>query len=245
MALLEVKHINAGYGKKQVIYDVSFEVEQSEIALLIGSNGSGKSTVLKSIYGLVTSHSWEHLDHRFPNPQIIFDGEDIIGLHPSQLISKGLMYIPQKNFCFENLTVKENLEVSGIVLNDRQLFKERFARMLDEFHVLKPYLKRTPSKMSGGERQLLAMAMTMLHKPKLLMLDEPFNGLSPHAIAFVRGVLKMLNQRQGVTVLMVEHRVKESYVIAQKIIGLNLGKIHSIREVNSTFALTELNAIFV
>ena len=135
--MLKVEHISTGYGKKQVLFDVSFEVRQDEIALLIGSNGSGKSTLLKAIYGLLPL--WEN-SANFPSisggincGEILFNNEKITHSQSTTLIGKGLLYVPQKDNCFENLTVKDNLEISGISLRNRKLFLRRLKKRLKCF----------------------------------------------------------------------------------------------------------------
>jgi branched-chain amino acid transport system ATP-binding protein len=246
MALLEVKNINAGYGKKQVLYDISFEVEQGEIVLLIGSNGSGKSTLLKAIYGLLPP--WNTL-----NPEtgennkgsIYFNGENITNLLTSEHLKKDLLYIPQKNNLFADLTVKENLEMAGLTIGNRRILQERIEQALENFPSITPHLKRIPMKLSGGERQLLILAMAILHQPKMILIDEPFNGLSPQNLAFVRENLKMLNEKEGITFLIVEHQIKESYILARRIISLKLGKVYRIEDVNMNFDAQELCNVFV
>jgi ABC-type branched-subunit amino acid transport system ATPase component len=250
MALLEVKNINAGYGKKQVLYDVSFTVERGDIVLLIGSNGSGKSTLLKAIYGLLPLRRSGALE----NPSTIvtderggirFDGEDIGGLPTSKLLKKGLLYIPQQNNLFDDLTVKENLEMAGLTINSQQLLREQIEKALTIFPTLVPHLKRIPMKLSGGERQLLALAMAILHQPKMILIDEPFNGLSPQNMAFVRENLKMLNEKEGISILIVEHRIKESYILARKMVSLKLGRIYRMEDVSSDFDAQILQGVFV
>lgn len=247
MALLEVKNINSGYGKKQVLYDVSFEIERGEIALLIGPNGSGKSTVLKTIYGLlpVWDGAKEDASENHEKGRIYFDGEDITNLHASDLLKRGLLYIPQKNNLFADLTVKENLEMAGLTLKNGKVLRQRIADALANFPTLIPHLERTPLKLSGGERQLLALAMAGLHQPKMILIDEPFAGLSEQNIALMRGNLKILNENRGETILIVEHRIKESYSAAQKIVGLKEGRVFSIRSVNEDFNVQSLQEVFV
>ena len=233
--MLKVENISTGYGKKQVLFDVSFEVKQGEIVLLAGSNGSGKSTLLKAIYGMLPQ--WN-------NGQIIFDGENNTGKPTAALLKKGLLYIPQKNNLFEDLTVKENLELAGLTLDQRTL-QQRIEKALSIFTALVPHLHRTPMKLSGGERQLLTFAMATLHQPKMILVDEPFTGLSPQNITFVAEKLKVLNQKSGITLLIVEHRVKECLRIANRVIGLKLGRVFSKLEVNKSFSINELNSVFV
>lgn len=233
--MLKVENISTGYGKKQVLFDVSFEVKQGEIVLLTGSNGSGKSTLLKTIYGMLPQ--WN-------SGQIIFDCVNITGKPTEALLKKGLLYIPQKNNLFEDLTVKENLEIAGLLTDQRSL-KQRIENVLKIFTSLVPHLNRTPIKLSGGERQMLTLTMAALHQPKMILIDEPFTGLSPQNITFIAEYLRVLNHNQGITFLVVEHRVKECLTIANRVIGLKLGKVFSETEVNSNFVINQLNPVYI
>ncbi|HWZ22579.1 MAG TPA: ATP-binding cassette domain-containing protein [Cytophagaceae bacterium] len=232
--MLKGVNISSGYDKKQVLFDVSFEIDQGEIVLLAGSNGSGKSTLLKTIYGILPL--WN-------NGQIIFDGKNITGEPTSELLKKGLLYIPQKFNLFEVMTVKENLQMAGLIL-DAKTFEKQMSKVLSDFNILNLLLNRTPMNLSGGERQILTLAMASLHNPRMILLDEPFNGLSPQNITLVIENLKLLNQRNGVTLLVIEHRIRECLQIANKIIGLKLGKIFSESDINNTFNINQLNSIF-
>lgn len=233
--MLKVQNLSTGYGKKQVLFDVSFEVKQGEIVLLAGSNGSGKSTLLKAIYGQLPQ--WNH-------GQVFFNEENITEKTTATLLKKGLLYIPQKNNLFEDLTVKENLEMAGLTL-DRELLLQRIENTLSIFTSLLQHLNRTPMKLSGGERQLLTLAMATLHQPKMILIDEPLTGLSPQNITFVADNLRELNRKNGITILVVEHRVKECLKISNRVIGLKLGKVFNDAKVNPNFDINELNSIFV
>lgn len=233
--MLNVKNLSVNYGKKNVLFDISFEIKKGDIVLLAGSNGSGKSTLLKAIYGILPP---------FGNGQLFFDGEDITGWPTSLLINKGLVYIAQKNNLFEDLTVKENLEIAGLTLS-KGLLKQRIKRTLQLFKQLRDNINRIAMKLSGGERQLLTLAMATLHEPKMILLDEPFLGLSPQNIVLVSGYLNTLNQQSGITILMVEHRIKESIVLARTIIGLKLGRIHTKIAVDRSLDINDLNPVFI
>ena len=173
--MLKVENISTGYGKKQVLFDVSFEVNKGEIVLLAGSNGSGKSTLLKAIYGLLPL--WDSPLERGKGC-VIFEGENITGKPASALLKKGLLYVPQKNNLFEDLTVKENLEMAGLIIAERKELQMRIEYALSVFTALIPLLNRIPMKLSGGEQKLLVLAMATLHQPKIILIDEPFVGLS-------------------------------------------------------------------
>ncbi len=234
--MLKVKNISTGYGKKQVLFDVSFEVNKGDIVLLAGSNGSGKSTLLKAIFGLLPL--WN-------KGQIYFDGENITGMPTSTLLKKGILYIPQKNNLFEDLTVKENLEIAGLLIGNSKIMKQRINQILSVFTSLIPLLQKIPMRLSGGERQLLTLAMAALHEPRIILLDEPFTGLSPQNMDFIISNLKRLNEEGSATLLIVEHRIKECIAITHKVIGLKLGKVYNEVVINEQFNSSELNSVFI
>lgn len=211
--MLAVKNISSGYGKKQVLFDVSFEVKQGEIVLLTGGNGSGKSTILKCIYGLLPLWSGE----------IYFNGVNLAGFKTSNMIKKGIVYIPQKNNYFENLTVQENLEVSGSIYTKNAL-KEKIAKVYQEIPKLFTQKRRTPFNLSGGERQLLAFGMALIHEPKLILFDEPTAGVSPNNLEAILSQLDKI-KNMNTNVLIVEHRVQNVISVVDKSIKLILGKI--------------------
>lgn len=233
--MLKIENITTGYGKKQILFDISFEVNKGDMILLAGSNGSGKSTLLKAIYGMLPL--WNRGD-------IFFENERINGSPTAALLKKGILFIPQKNNLFEELTVIENLEMAGLTLNSK-LLQVQIEKTLGIFTTLRPHLKSTVMKMSGGERQLLTLAMAFLHQPKMILLDEPFTGLSPQNVTFVANTLQELNKKQGITFLIVEHRVKECSQITNKVIALKLGRIFSESHITEDFNISKLHSVFV
>jgi len=234
--LLKIKNLSTGYGKKEIIFNVSFEINKGEVIMLVGNNGSGKSTLLKAISGILPLQN---------NGKIIFDAENITGDSTSVLLGKGLLYIPQKNNLFDDLTVKENLEMAGLTIVNKKVLKERIDNTLSIFSSLVPHLQRKPLKLSGGERQLLTLALTSLHNPKMILCDEPYAGLSGKNIAMTTEYFKKLNKQCGITFIIVEHRIKECAYLANRLIGLKLGRIYIETEINSNFNLKELNSLFV
>lgn len=235
MPILKVENLSTGYGKKQVLFNVNFEVNKGDIVLVAGSNGSGKSTLLKAIFGMLPQ--WD-------DGRVEFDGEDITGLPTAALLKRGLLYIPQKNNFFEDLTVKENLEMAGLTL-DKRLLKERMNDVFALFKGMSQNLDRTVMTLSGGERQLLTLAMATLHQPRTILIDEPFLGLSPQNIDFVSENLKILNDGLGITQLIVEHRVTECLKFANHFIGMKMGEIFKKLIVIGDFDNNELSSVFV
>lgn len=203
--MLEVKKISSGYGKKQVLYDVSLQVNKGETVLLTGGNGSGKSTLLKCIYNLLTLWSGE----------IWFEGERIDGLKPSDLIKRGIVYIPQKDFYFENLTVDKNLRVSGNNL-PKELLNKRIQEAYD-LTGLDKYKKRKPFNLSGGERKILAFGMSLINKPRVLLFDEPFSGVDEKNSLTLLRLFEEVILKPDNAVLIVEHKDDARKLYTKKI----------------------------
>jgi branched-chain amino acid transport system ATP-binding protein len=212
--MLELSELETGYGKKQVVFGLSLAIHESEIVALIGPNGSGKSTVLKAICGLLPV--W--------NGRINFNGSTINGSSPARNISLGLTYSPQGKNVFTYLSVAENLGIGGINL-PRKEAKERIVQMMDFFPVLKERAQQEAGKLSGGEQQMLALAMALIPKPKLLMLDEPSLGLSPNLVNIVFDKVTELKEEFGVSVLLVEQKVREALNICDRVYSMKLGKL--------------------
>jgi len=214
MSILSVEHINTGYDKKQVLFDINFDIKQGECVLFVGSNGSGKSTLFKAIYRI--------LDLWDKNGKIVYNDENIEKLKTHQLIKKGIVYIPQKNELFEDLTVLENLELSILHLNNKKDSKDRIETVLEQIPTLKQKLKQDVNNLSGGERKLLSLAMALLNKPTVLLYDEPLSGLSTENIKVLVNHLRHIKEN-GTTLLLIEHRIKELLPLSDRVIGLKLG----------------------
>lgn len=212
--MLRISDLEAGYGKKQVLSAVSLEVRPREIVALIGPNGAGKSTVLKTVCGLVPI--W--------NGEVRFGGSTINGSTPAQNVARGLTFAPQGNRVFDDLTVLENLRVGGFQLPHTQLSR-RIHEVFQLFPVLKGRVWLDAGKLSGGEQQMLALARALIPQPKLLMLDEPSLGLSPSLACSVFDTVSRINQQAGVTILIVEQRVRDVLRIAHRAYGMRLGEI--------------------
>jgi len=213
-SLLSVKAVRSGYGKKEILKNISFEVAEGSIFAMIGPNGSGKSTALKTVFGLLRAWGGE----------IEFGGESCAGLKPPELIGRGLVYVPQGNRVFADLTVQQNLTVSlqGVGKMDARC---RLGEMAALFPAVRAYLKKRAGTLSGGEKQQVALAMGLIKKPKMLLLDEPSLGLAPNLLSSVFEQLHQINGQLGVTILVVEHKVREVFKIADWVIGLRRGEI--------------------
>lgn len=228
--ILSVRNLSTGYGKKQVLFGVSLDVVPGEILLITGGNGSGKSTLLKAIYGLLPP--WND------DAEILFrpdaNGPALNTQPPTRNLSKGLAYLPQKNAVFDDLTVEDNLRLAGHTLPNDMEFTARRDEVLAALPTLQPFLRRKPEKMSGGERQAVALGMALLHRPKLLLLDEPTAGLDEKAIRTFTSVISRLNNERETTLAIVEHRPLEFASSHTRGVRLTLGRIGANNIANLT-----------
>ena len=211
--MLYINDINVYYGSSiHAVKDVSFEVKPGEIVSLIGANGAGKSTILKTISGLLRSRTGS----------ITFDGKDISSTDAHKIVSMGLAHIPEGRRIFTNLTVEENLDMGAYTLKgNAEEVKEdifsRFPRLLERRH-------QTAGTLSGGEQQMLAIGRAMMSRPKLLMLDEPSMGLAPILVEQIFDIIKELH-KAGVTILLVEQNASKALEIADRAYVLETGRI--------------------
>lgn len=219
--ILSVRNLSTGYGKKQVLFDVSLDVMPGEILLITGGNGSGKSTLLKAIYGLLPPWNADAEILFCPDPEgPVFNTQP-----PTLNLSKGLAYLPQKNAVFDDLTVEDNLRLAGHTLRDRYEFADRRGEVLVSLPALHPFLRRKPEKMSGGERQTVALGMALLHRPKLLLLDEPTAGLDSRNSDAVLEALRAAHATRELTLVVVEHRRHECASLGGRLCRMRLGKL--------------------
>lgn len=203
--MLTVEALNAGYGKFKVLFDVDFTAKDKEITVVVGPNGSGKTTLLKGIFGLITIYSGD----------VMLDGKELTGLPPHEIAKKGIAYLPQTDDVFANLTLDENLVMAGYTLTENE-FKDRSNDVLEIFPVLKSFTSRKAGTLSGGERRLLAMAMALLRKPKVMMFDEPTSNLSPKIAMQVFDNIAKLRDSLGVTIILVEQIAKKALEIGDR-----------------------------
>lgn len=212
--LLTVDSLSSGYGKKEVIHNISLDIDKAQIVTLIGSNGAGKSTLLKAIYGI--NAIWGE-------GSVLFDEGEIGGSKSDELLEKGIVYIGQKHNTFDTLNVEENLKVAGY-LYPKALLHSKIEKLYTLLPALKAYRAKKPSQLSGGQRQLVALGMGLLHEPKLILFDEPSAGLDVKNMNEVFSIIKTMKERYGISFLIVEHRVKEIAEITDRWVGLKLGE---------------------
>jgi branched-chain amino acid transport system ATP-binding protein len=214
-AFLDVADLVAGYGKKQIVNGVSLSVAAGEIVALIGHNGAGKSTLLKAVFGLIPIWSGE----------VYFNGALWREPAPRALLRAGVAYVPQGNRVFTDLTVRENLEMGGVTLANNQSVKDGMERVFTLFPMLRERLKQRAGTLSGGEKQMLSLGNALILSPKMLLLDEPSLGLASPLVSEALERIKQINQDFGVTVLIVEQKVREALKIADRAVVLRTGRV--------------------
>jgi ABC-type branched-subunit amino acid transport system ATPase component len=212
VALLDVRHINSGYGEMTILRDISMRVDPGEVVTLIGPNGAGKSTLLKTIFGLLMP----------TEGRIRFEDTDITGFKPPTLVRRGMSYVPQVDNVFPSLTVQENLEMGAFVRSDG--FAERLEEMYTFFPTLRLKRKQRVGGLSGGERQMVAMARALMLDPRLLLLDEPSAGLSPRLVGMVFEKMAEINHA-GVALLIVEQNARQALRLSHRGYVLASGQV--------------------
>jgi len=212
--MLVIKNLRAGYGELEILRGINMQVKPAEIVAIIGPNGSGKSTLLKSIFNLCDVYSGK----------IFFKDKDITKLPTHELIYEGISYVPQGKQVFRNLTVRENLEMSVFIMEDDELLKRNLEDVFNKFPFLKGKQNHKASTLSGGQQQMLAIAMAMMQNPELLLLDEPSIGLSPKA---TKEIFKKIVEisKEGISIIIVEQNAKKAIEIADRIYVLENGKV--------------------
>jgi len=211
MGFLRAEGIFSGYGEKDILQGVSIRIEPSEIVTIIGPNGAGKSTFLKTLSGLLKPHKGE----------ILFLGESIHGLRPSEITRRGICYVPQEQNIFPSLSVAENLEMGSYVF--QKGWQRRQADVMGRFPILEERKGVRAGALSGGERQMLAMGMALMVEPRLLLLDEPSAGLAPNLVEMIFQKVQEIN-RQGIAILMVEQNALESLQLSHRGYVMVMGK---------------------
>jgi len=226
--MLEMVGVTAGYGRTMVLFDVDVSVPKGGAAAVMGHNGAGKTTLLRVAVGLIPVKSGK----------VLLDGEDVTRARPNRRVRNGLGYVPQGQLCFPQMTTMENLQLVSSV-------KSEIDEVIDTFPALAALLSRRAGLLSGGQRQQLAIARTLLTKPRLLILDEPTEGIQPNVVAEIERVIVDLTRRGDLTVLLVEQHVgfalrsTDMYYVLEsgRITGTGEGGEDSLDEVRAAMAV--------
>lgn len=211
--MLKIDNLAVSYGMIQAVHGVSFNVNPGEIVTLIGANGAGKTTILRTISGLIRPKSG----------QILFEDHEITKTPPQKIVAAGLSQVPEGRHVFPGLSVMENLEMGAYLRKDDGI-KADYEQVFEKFPVLKERRNQDAATLSGGEQQMLAMGRALMSKPKLLLLDEPSMGLAPIFIKEIFSIIQEINA-QGTTVLLIEQNAKMALSVAHRGYVLETGKI--------------------
>jgi branched-chain amino acid transport system ATP-binding protein len=232
--MLKIEGVNAGYGKFHVLFDINTFIEDRKVTVVVGPNGSGKSTFLKTICGLTTIYSGK----------ILFGEKEITRMPSHQVARMGVAYLPQIGSVFLNLNVKENLLMASYTLHGDEAQK-RIEEVLEYFPVLKSYYHRKANTLSGGERQMLAMAMALLRKPRVMLFDEPTANLSPKLALQVLNELVKLRDNYGITVVLVEQNARRALERGDKAVLFVGGKIMFEGKPSELLEHSELGSLYL
>ncbi len=214
MALLEVEDIHTYYGNIEALKGISLQVEEGECVTLIGSNGAGKSTTLRSISGLTPARTGA----------IRFRGRDIARLAPQDIVQLGISQSPEGRRCFPRMTVRENLDMGAYLRRDKDGIADDISRVFDLFPRLQERERQKAGTMSGGEQQMLAIGRALMARPKLLLLDEPSMGIAPILVERIYETIAEINE-QGTTILLVEQNANYALGVSQRAYVLETGKV--------------------
>jgi len=212
--LLKVEGLETYYGKVAALNGVSFEVREGQIVTLLGSNGAGKSTTLRTISGLVASNAGK----------VTFCGEDITNKPAYEVVKRGLIHLPEGRHIFKDLTVMENLELGAYTLKDKNERRRNLQSAFDRFPILGNRKHQLGGTLSGGEQQMLAIGRGLMANPKLLLMDEPSMGIAPLIVRDISNIIKGLH-KEGVTILLVEQNAKMALGLADYGYVLDTGRI--------------------
>jgi branched-chain amino acid transport system ATP-binding protein len=212
-AMLEATAIAAGYGKKEVVRGVDLAVAEREVLLVLGHNGAGKTSLMRTLFGLLPPRAG----------RVRFAGRDITGRRPAENVADGLAFIPQGHGIFASLSVRDNLDLGAFALRERAKLGERLDTVFTLFPVLAERRSQIGGTLSGGQQQMLAIGMALMHAPRLIILDEPSIGLAPNLVDKVMQAIREVNRRFGTTIVMVEQNVRYSLPIADRVAVLKTG----------------------
>jgi len=212
MDLLRVENVNSFYGRSHILFDVYLDVKAGETVAILGRNGSGRTTTLKTIMGLITPASG----------RVFLGGEDITGWSTYRIAKKGVSFVPEERRVFTTLTVRDNLEVAEKVGKKGYWTRER---VLDLFQPLRKLLHRKGGHLSGGEQQMVAVARGIIQNPKLLILDEPTEGLAPAIVHDIVAMIRTIKEQGDTAILLVEQDVRTTLSVADRVYVLDNGQI--------------------
>ena len=214
MSLLKITNLQVSYGGIDALAGISFDVEEGEIVTLIGANGAGKSTTLRTISGLVRAKAG----------RIVYDGRDITSMNPQKIVSEGIAMVPEGRHVFDNLTVKENLLIGAYLRKDRESINEDIEHIYTLFPRLHEREWQLAGTLSGGEQQMLAVGRAIMTQPRILMMDEPSLGLAPIVVKEIFSIIRTLNET-GMTILLIEQNANAALRCSHRAYVMETGRI--------------------
>ncbi len=212
--MLDVRNLNVWYDRTEVLRDVSFSVPAGGVVALLGGNGSGKTTVLNALTGLV----------RPRGGSVLVDGREAIGASPDDMVRRGIVQVPQGREVFASMSVRDNLDLGAATVSDRAAIRSTMGEVLELFPVLRESASRRAGALSGGQQQQLAVGRALMSRPRMLLMDEPSAGLAPNIVQLLVRTIRALNQR-GITILLVEQNVGVAAAVADTAHVLRNGAI--------------------
>ncbi len=214
-AVLSVAGLEAGYGRKKVVHGVDLALAKGEVLLMLGHNGAGKTTLLRTVFGLLKPMGGT----------VAYQGKPITGRKAAENVAEGLAYVPQGHGVFRSLSVADNLDLGGFVEHEPGHLDERREQVFSLFPILKERRSQIAGTLSGGQQQMLAIGMALMHGPEVVLLDEPSIGLAPNLVERVMQAVTRINEDLGVSILIVEQNVQLSLPIAHRALVLKTGEI--------------------
>lgn len=213
--MLQVDNIDVNYGDVRVLKGVSLEVKEKELVAVIGANGAGKTTLINTISGIL----------RPKKGTIFFQGQPISSLEAHKIVAQGIVQVPEGRILFPEMSVRENLEMGGYLLKDKQSIEERFEAVFNLFPVLRERQKQAAGTMSGGEQQMVAIGRALMSSPKLIMFDEPSLGLAPKLVQSIFEMVLRIKNELGITILLVEQNVQHTCQISDRAFVIENGEV--------------------
>ena len=212
--ILVAEALSVGYGKKTVVDGVDLRLDRGEVLLILGHNGAGKTTLMRGIFGLIKPRAG----------RVLHDGADITGRRPAENVMAGIAFVPQGHGIFPSLSVRENLDLGAFAVHDTAHIPDNLKIVFEMFPILAERAGQVAGTLSGGQQQMLALGMALMHRPRVIILDEPSIGLAPNLVATVMQSVKTINQRFGTSILMVEQSVSYSLPIADRTVVIKTGR---------------------
>lgn len=213
--ILETKNLEVSYGPVNVAKGISFAIEEGKIVTILGANGSGKTTILRTISGLINPDKGK----------VIYKGEEIQGLEPEEIVLKGIAQVPEGREVFHDLSVYKNILMGAFTRKDKKKIDDDIERIYEYFPLLKERSGQYADTLSGGEQQMLVIARALMSRPNLLLLDEPSLGLAPAFVKRIFGIIKKINEEEKTTILLVEQNAKMALDVAEHGFILEVGRI--------------------